>query len=95
MVKLASYGHYWIYIRDPKNNVYRKYNDEIVSEVTIEEVFNFAEGNTATPYYLTFIKDDLLDQITPLQRDVIVEEKLQELQRAGNNPTIEMEMDVD
>lgn len=91
----ASYGHYWIYIRDPKNNVYRKYNDEIVSEVTIEEVFNFAEGNTATPYYLTFIKDDLLDQITPLQRDVIVEEKLQELQRAGNNPTIEMEMDVD
>ena len=75
----ASYGHYFIYIRDPKANVYRKYNDEIVSEVPVEEIFNFAEGNTATPYYLTFVKDELLDKITPLHRDILVQDTLQEL----------------
>lgn len=66
----ASYGHYWIYIRDPKTGLYRKYNDEIVSEVPPEEVLNFNESNTATPYYLTFIKDELVDKIEPLRREV-------------------------
>lgn len=75
----ASYGHYFIYIRDPKSNVYRKYNDEHVSEVPLEEVFNFSDGNTATPYYLSFIKDELLDKITPLQRDIFVNNRVQEL----------------
>ena len=28
----ASYGHYWVYIRDPIKNVFRKYNDETVNE---------------------------------------------------------------
>lgn len=77
----ASYGHYFIYIRDPKSDVYRKYNDEIVSEVSLEEVYNFADGNTATPYYLTFIKDELLDQITPLQRDILIHDSLEELNK--------------
>jgi ubiquitin carboxyl-terminal hydrolase 25/28 len=79
----ASYGHYFIYIRDPKSDVFRKYNDEEVSEVPIEEVFNFSKGNTATPYYLAFIKDELLDKITPLQRDILVNQSLEEL----NNTT--------
>lgn len=82
----ASYGHYFIYIRDPKSNVYRKYNDEIVSEVSMEEVFNFSEGNTATPYYLTFIKDELLDKITPLQREIFVKESMDKL--AGMNEEV-------
>ncbi|KAH3674281.1 hypothetical protein WICPIJ_009610, partial [Wickerhamomyces pijperi] len=63
-------GHYWIYIRDPKSNLYRKYNDEIVSEVTLEEVLNFSENNSATPYYLVFVKNELLDVIQPLKREV-------------------------
>ncbi|GME89809.1 unnamed protein product [[Candida] boidinii] len=66
----ASYGHYWIYIKDPVRNVYRKYNDEIVSEVTLEEVLNFQEGNTATPYYLVFVKEDLDEFINPLNRKI-------------------------
>ncbi|ESX00072.1 hypothetical protein KL918_005220 [Ogataea parapolymorpha] len=66
----ASYGHYWIYIRDPKSNLYRKYNDEIVSEVPIEEVLNFSENNSATPYYLVFVKNELLDAIQPLKREI-------------------------
>lgn len=67
----ASYGHYWIYIKDPKRNIYRKYNDETVTEVTLEEVFNFDENNTATPYFLVYVKEDLEDTfVDPLRREV-------------------------
>lgn len=96
----ASYGHYFIYIRDPKSNVYRKYNDEIVSEVPAEEVFNFSDGNTATPYYLTFIKDELLDKITPLQRDILIQKNVTELEALSKETNIglnddNLHMDVD
>ena len=65
----ASYGHYWVYIRDPQRNIFRKYNDETVSEVPFSEVFNFAEGNTATPYYIVYVKDELEnDYVDPLKR---------------------------
>jgi ubiquitin carboxyl-terminal hydrolase 25/28 len=64
----ASYGHYWIYIRDRQNNVYRKYNDDIVTEVTLSEVFNFDEGNSATPYFLGYVKDGEEDLVEPLYR---------------------------
>lgn len=80
----ASYGHYFIYIRDPKSNVYRKYNDEIVSEVSFEEIFNFSDGNTSTPYYLTFIQDELIDKITPLKRDILVKKQLEALTSSVN-----------
>lgn len=66
----ASYGHYWIYIKDPHNhNVFRKYNDELVTEVPDSEVFNFLKENTATPYYIVYVKNDLeKDYINPLNR---------------------------
>lgn len=65
----ASYGHYWVYIRDPTKNVFRKYNDETVTEVPASEVFNFVEGNTATPYYIVYVKDELKEEyIEPLKR---------------------------
>lgn len=68
----ASYGHYWIYIKDPHhNNVWRKYNDEIVTEVPASEVFNFMQGNTATPYYIAYVKEALEnDYVKPLNRIV-------------------------
>ncbi|CAI5755754.1 unnamed protein product [Candida verbasci] len=66
----ASYGHYWIYIKDPHNeNIFRKYNDEIITTVPASEVYNFVENNTATPYYIVYVKDELeLDYIEPLKR---------------------------
>ncbi|CUM63290.1 uncharacterized protein PRCAT00000861001 [Priceomyces carsonii] len=65
----ASYGHYWIYIKDPHKDIFRKYNDETVTEVPSSEVFNFTEGNTATPYYIVYVKDELMkDYIEPLKR---------------------------
>lgn len=65
----ASYGHYWVYIKDPHNKVFRKYNDEVVTEVPYSEIFDFTEGNTATPYYIVYVKEDLeQDYIDPLKR---------------------------
>jgi len=65
----ASYGHYWVYIKDPHRNVFRKYNDEIITEVPMLEVFNFNEGNTATPYYIVYVKDELeKEYVEPLKR---------------------------
>ncbi|CAH2350115.1 ubiquitin carboxyl-terminal hydrolase 2 [[Candida] railenensis] len=67
----ASYGHYWIYIKDPQRNVFRKYNDETVTEVPFSEVMNFEEGNTATPYYIVYVKDSLEEEyIQPLKRNI-------------------------
>ncbi|CCD23816.1 ubiquitin-specific protease UBP2 NDAI_0C01550 [Naumovozyma dairenensis CBS 421] len=69
----ASYGHYWVYIKDyNQNGIWRKYNDETVSEVPDEEVFNFTEGNTATPYFLVYVKEGSEKDIEPLKR--IIEE---------------------
>jgi len=64
----ASYGHYWIYIKDHHNKMFRKYNDEIVSEVPTSEVFNFDEGNTATPYFLGYVQQGHENEIEPLCR---------------------------
>lgn len=66
----ASYGHYWVYIRDLARNVYRKYNDEMVTEVPVLEVFDFTEGNTATPYFMVYVKDELRDYVEPLKRQL-------------------------
>ncbi|SCW02303.1 LAFE_0F03466g1_1 [Lachancea fermentati] len=67
----ASYGHYWTYIKDhKKNGIWRKYNDESVTEAPESEVFNFTEGNTATPYFLVYIKEGHEDEVEPLKRIV-------------------------
>ncbi|SMN18118.1 similar to Saccharomyces cerevisiae YOR124C UBP2 Ubiquitin-specific protease that removes ubiquitin from ubiquitinated proteins [Maudiozyma saulgeensis] len=71
----ASYGHYWIYIKDPNDTgIWRKYNDETVTEVSESEVFNFTEGNTATPYFLVFVKEEDKKGIEPLKRILEVPE---------------------
>lgn len=70
----ASYGHYWTYIKDFQNEgIWRKYNDETVSEIHEDEVFNFVEGNTATPYFLVLVKKDHEIDIEPLKRIIEAE----------------------
>jgi ubiquitin carboxyl-terminal hydrolase 25/28 len=49
-----NFGHYWIYIHDFEKRVWRKYNDEHVTEVTDENIiFKQAPGDKVpTPYFL-------------------------------------------
>lgn len=66
----ASYGHYWLYIKDFKRNIFRKYNDDTVSEVPVSEVLNFTENNQATPYYVVYVKEAHEHYIEPLKREI-------------------------
>ena len=70
----ASYGHYWIYIKD--GSMWRKYNDEEVIEVENpkETIFNFDQENDDTAYCLAYVRSDKIDElIKPLDRDIIEE----------------------
>lgn len=64
----AGAGHYWIYIYDFKNDIWREYNDERVEIVSNRKrIFDaqFAEG--ATPYYLVYVRasdrEELVDPV--------------------------------
>ncbi|ODQ81939.1 hypothetical protein BABINDRAFT_6566 [Babjeviella inositovora NRRL Y-12698] len=65
----ASYGHYWIYIRDLKSGIYRKYSDDRVEEVSEAEVLDFSVNNTATANCIVYVRDDLsAEYIDPIKR---------------------------
>ena len=60
----VSFGHYWIYIYDFQRNIWRKYNDGYVTEVTDEtEVFEQEANNPATPYFLIYVQDKYKDEL--------------------------------
>ena len=67
-------GHYWIYIYDFKAKIWRKYNDEKITEVKdTKEIFE-APGmpRPPTPYYVVYVKDDVREQLVdPVCRDIV------------------------
>jgi hypothetical protein len=79
----AGFGHYWIYIFDTKKEIWRKYNDDYVSEVTdINEIFacppeaepNYkGTGYPANPYFLVYVRDDEKDHLVEAVHRNIVE----------------------
>jgi ubiquitin carboxyl-terminal hydrolase 25/28 len=69
----VSFGHYWIYIHDFHKDVWRKYNDEYVTEVqNLDEIFkNTDTNNPPTPYFLVYINDTMRDRLVdPVCRDI-------------------------
>ena len=58
-------GHYWIYIYDFANKLWRKYNDGYVTEVKdVKEIFVQEPGERpATPYFLVYVKEDLIESL--------------------------------
>ncbi|KAL9047175.1 MAG: hypothetical protein Q9214_000187 [Letrouitia sp. 1 TL-2023] len=58
-------GHYWIYIRDFVDKIWRKYNDGYVTIVTDDsEIFGQEPDNRpATPYFLVYVKDELKEDL--------------------------------
>ncbi|KAL8767123.1 MAG: hypothetical protein Q9209_006285 [Squamulea sp. 1 TL-2023] len=69
----ATSGHYWIYIRDFKRNMWRKYDDEKVSQViNVSQIFDEEKSKRpATPYFLVYVRDDLKDAfVDPVCREL-------------------------
>ncbi|KAF8461076.1 hypothetical protein BDZ91DRAFT_737822 [Kalaharituber pfeilii] len=65
----ASFGHYWIYIYDFKQKIWRKYNDGYVTQVDNErEVFEQDDVNPATPYFLVFVREDQTELVEAVER---------------------------
>ncbi|GMM32149.1 ubiquitin-specific protease [Martiniozyma asiatica (nom. inval.)] len=56
----AGGGHYWAYIRDTQQNLWRMYNDETIMEVQKENLF---DDKDATPYALMFVREDLEKEV--------------------------------
>jgi len=69
----VSFGHYWIYIYDFRKDIWRKYNDEYVTEVkNLDEIFkNTDNPNPPTPYFLVYINERMKDRLVdPVCRDI-------------------------
>jgi ubiquitin carboxyl-terminal hydrolase 25/28 len=52
----ASAGHYWVWIRDFEKGVWRKYNDENVTEETEESARKAL--TSGDPYYIAYVRDE-------------------------------------
>ncbi|CAI7568146.1 unnamed protein product [Penicillium glandicola] len=61
----VSFGHYYIYIFDFDKKIWRKYNDEYVTEVqNVDEIFkNDSTSNPPTPYFLVYVNDGMKDRL--------------------------------
>ena len=65
-------GHYWIYIHDFRLNIWRKYNDTYVTEVSEEEVFSAGDSNRpSTSTFVVYVKAGMEEELTePIYREI-------------------------
>lgn len=57
-------GHYWAYIHDFANNIWRSYNDELVEEVTkLEDIYEAKTWNQGTPTYAVYVQEEQKEQL--------------------------------
>lgn len=54
----AGGGHYWIYIYDFENDVWREYNDEYVTVVRDRRRIFEHQPSGGTPYYLAYVRNE-------------------------------------
>ncbi|KAI1007567.1 hypothetical protein K3495_g657 [Podosphaera aphanis] len=68
----AGGGHYWVYIYDSEQDIWRQYNDEYVSEVRNRDyIFNHESVGGGTPYYVVYVRSsELKELVDPVCRDV-------------------------
>ncbi|KAI7287681.1 cysteine proteinase [Hortaea werneckii] len=66
-----GHGHYWVYIHDFVNNVWRNYNDERVEEVSnLADVFEAKTWQQGTPTYAVYVRDEEKERLVqPLCRE--------------------------
>lgn len=57
-------GHYWVWIRDFKRNVWYRYNDETVTEDSRGTDAVLSDLNeTGDPYYVAYVRDEMKDEL--------------------------------
>ncbi|KAJ5268298.1 hypothetical protein N7524_005757 [Penicillium chrysogenum] len=86
----VSFGHYYIYIFDFDKNIWRKYNDEYVTEVqNVDEIFkNDSTNNPPTPYFLVYVNDSMKDRLAnPVCR--VISDNMSELPDLEQATTME------
>ena len=65
-----GHGHYWLYIHDLKNDVWRIYNDEKVEEYTkMEAIFEAKTWDQGTPTYAVYVAEDKMNYVEAVCRD--------------------------
>lgn len=69
-------GHYWIYIYDFDNDIWREYNDEYVTEVKDRRrIFDHSSQAGGTPYYLAYVRSadrkNLVDAVVREVKDEV------------------------
>lgn len=91
----ATSGHYWIYIHDFERKIWRKYNDGYVTKVDEAEVFGHDPLiPPATPYFLTYIRNGIQDQLIDCVRREPIElvpEHIEDTVMEDVIPSVEME----
>ncbi|KAM0276399.1 hypothetical protein ACHAQH_006801 [Verticillium albo-atrum] len=71
-------GHYWVYIRDFEAGIWRKYNDETVTEyASTDDVLKLLNGG-GDPYYLCYVRADEVGNLVDVPRRQPVEGHLTE-----------------
>lgn len=56
-------GHYWVWIQDFEAGVWRKYNDETVTEYASEEEVLGILNRSGDPYYLCYVREDQRNEL--------------------------------
>ncbi|CAJ2509246.1 Uu.00g142720.m01.CDS01 [Anthostomella pinea] len=57
-------GHYWVWVRDFKKNVWYKYNDSLVTEDSRDSQSVLDElNNSGDPYYVAYVRDEIKDDL--------------------------------
>lgn len=87
----VEFGHYYIYIYDFKKGIWRKYNDNEVSEVQDrDEIFkNYGRQNPPTPYFLIYINDTIKDRLVdPVFRQIVDTPPENEAPPPGDTPMV-------
>jgi ubiquitin carboxyl-terminal hydrolase 25/28 len=58
-------GHYWIYIYDFQNDMWRKYNDDQVDIADMNDVFKLEEGSApAASTGVVYVREEMVHQLT-------------------------------
>ncbi|KAK8125812.1 uncharacterized protein PG998_001571 [Apiospora kogelbergensis] len=85
-------GHYWVWIRDFKKDVWLKYNDSTVTEDSRDSQAVLDELNSSgDPYYLAYVREDARDEMVDVPQRAVAPDDSDEAHVAPPEHAIKME----